>query len=153
MPLKGCALLQWVPELIQTIAVGHVRRLNCKLQRLTIFSKLSVAVLSISNSVSWCAVSLERWSFGGVFGCLEAEMKVPPAHQSAQAPTGTDSASCFCKKVQIPQFLSNLDKNKLTSVHWQKLGGLERCRLLHLLMDRVSVLLNFVIWGGYILSV
>lgn len=51
-------------------------------------------------------------------------MKVPPAHQSTQAPTGTDSASCFCKKVQIPQFLSNLDKNKLTSVHCQKLGGL-----------------------------
>lgn len=74
-------------------------------------------------------------------------MKVPPAHQSTQAPTGTDSASCFCKKVQIPQFLSNLDKNKLTSVHCQKLGGLGGWRLPHLLTERVSILLNHVIWG------
>lgn len=57
-------------------------------------------------------------------------MKVPPAQQSMQTPTGTDSTSCLCNKVQISQFLSNLHKNKLTSVHCQKLRGLGGVRVI-----------------------
>lgn len=65
----------------------------------------------------------------GVFRCLQAEMKVPAAYQNMQTPTGTASASSFCK---IPQFLSNSDKNELA-----KIRGLVG------VVMRVNNLLNF----------
>lgn len=65
-------------------------------------------------------------------------MKVASVHQSAQSYPSTESASCFCSKVQIPQIL----RNKMASVHCWKLRGLEGWWLLHSLMGRVSILQN-----------
>lgn len=55
-----------------------------------------------------------------MFRCLSAEMKVPAAYQNMQTPTGTASASGFCKEVWILLFLSNTHKNKMAKLHWPK---------------------------------